>query len=215
MTRKKSGFLTFCFSLIPGAGEMYMGFMKQGISIMAVFWILVFFASFLNVGPMLFILPILWCYSFFNVHNIRGMSDEEFYALEDDYLFHLDSALDQGKWKGKQTNFLAAALIIAGVAILWRYIGDCMRWMLPDSVYWIMIDSIPQVVIALLLIWGGIYLIRGKKKELDGKAAGQEEWNDMPMRQEEPVDIRKEQDAFTDEAGKRGNLPDEAQKQEG
>ncbi len=174
MTRKKSGFLTFCFSLIPGAGEMYMGFMKQGISIMAIFWSLIFFASFLNVGPMLFILPILWCYSFFNVHNIRGMSDEEFYALEDDYLFHLDSALNQGRWKGKQSNLLAAGLIIAGVVILWNYIGDCMRWMLPDSVYWIMMDSVPQVVIALLLIWAGVYLIRGKKKELDDKAEKQE-----------------------------------------
>ncbi len=30
MTRKKSGFLTFCFSLIPGAGEMYMGFLEWG-----------------------------------------------------------------------------------------------------------------------------------------------------------------------------------------
>ena len=35
MTKKKNGFLAFCFSLIPGAGEMYMGFMKQGASIMA------------------------------------------------------------------------------------------------------------------------------------------------------------------------------------
>ena len=84
MTRKKSGFLTFCFSLIPGAGEMYMGFMKQGLSIMAAFWLMIFLAAFLNLGPVLFVLPILWCYSFLNVHNIRGMSDEEFYALEDD-----------------------------------------------------------------------------------------------------------------------------------
>ena len=72
MTKKKSGFLTFCFSLVPGAGEMYMGFMRQGVSIMALFWLLIFLAAFLSIGPVLFILPILWCYSFFNVHNIRG-----------------------------------------------------------------------------------------------------------------------------------------------
>ena len=28
--RKKSGFLTFCFSLIPGAGEMYLGIYEDG-----------------------------------------------------------------------------------------------------------------------------------------------------------------------------------------
>ena len=30
MTRKKGKFLTFCCSLIPGAGEMYLGFLKTG-----------------------------------------------------------------------------------------------------------------------------------------------------------------------------------------
>ena len=82
--------------------------------------------------------------------------------------------MNQGRWKGKQSNLLAAGLIIAGVVTLWNYIGDCMRWMLPDSVYWIMMDSVPQVVIALLLIWAGVCLIKGKKKELDDKAEEQE-----------------------------------------
>ena len=173
MTRKKSGFLTFCFSLIPGAGEMYMGFMKQGISIMAVFWLLIFLAAFFGMGPVLFILPILWCYSFFNVHNIRGMSDEEFYALEDDYLFHLNDNAFWGRLRGKQSNLLAAVLIIIGVVIMWNRLADYMRWLLPDSVYWYIMDDIPQLVIAVLLIWCGIYLIRGKKKELDSEAPKQ------------------------------------------
>ncbi len=173
MTRKKSGFLTFCFSLIPGAGEMYMGFMKLGISIMAVFWLLIFLAAFFGMGPLLFILPILWCYSFFNVHNIRGMSDEEFYALEDDYLFQLNDNVFWGRLKGKQGNLLAAVLIIIGVVIMWNRLGDYMRWLLPNSVYWYIMDDIPQVVIAVLLIWCGIYLIRGKKKELDSEVPKQ------------------------------------------
>ena len=32
MQKQKRGFWLFIFSLIPGAGEMYMGFKKQGIS---------------------------------------------------------------------------------------------------------------------------------------------------------------------------------------
>ena len=31
--QKKSKFFTFMFSFIPGAAEMYMGFMKQGVSL--------------------------------------------------------------------------------------------------------------------------------------------------------------------------------------
>ncbi len=175
MTKKKSGFLTFCFSLVPGAGEMYMGFMKQGVSIMALFWLLIFLSAFLNIGPVLFILPILWCYSFFNVHNIRGMSDEEFYSLEDDYLFHIDRMLPTGRWNKKQNNLFAAALIIIGVVILWGNLTDYMRWIFPSQIYWNIVDAVPQVTIALLLIWSGLNLIRGKKKELDDKLLEQEE----------------------------------------
>lgn len=167
MTRKKSGFLTFCFSLIPGAGEMYMGFMKQGLSIMFVFWGLIFMAAYLNISQVLFILPILWCYSFFNVHNLRGMSDEEFYAVEDDYLFHLDRIFSTGKLGKKQNNVLAGILIFVGIAVLWNHLSRYLYWLLPDWIYWAFVDEIPQIVVAVILIAIGILLIRGKKAALD------------------------------------------------
>lgn len=148
---------------------MYMGFMKQGLSIMAAFWILIFFAAFLNMGPVLFILPILWCYSFFNVHNIRGMSDEEFYALEDEYVFHMGEVLPYRKWGRKQNNILAAILIIIGVSMLWNNMMEWFQWLIPNSLYWTIVDRVPQVAVAVLLILGGMYLIRGKKKELEQK----------------------------------------------
>ena len=39
--------------------------------------------------PIFYLLPVLWFYSFFHTHNLNSMSDEEFYTLEDDYLFHI------------------------------------------------------------------------------------------------------------------------------
>lgn len=167
MTKKKSGFLTFLFSLLPGAGEMYMGFMKQGLSIMAIFWALIFMASILNAGPMLFVLPILWCYSFFNVHNLRGMSDEEFYALEDEYVFHLDKVVPLETWSKKQNTILAVILLVIGGSVLWNNFSTYMYELLPGWIYWKLIDDVPQTVIAVLLILGGAMLIRGKKISLD------------------------------------------------
>ncbi|MCI8301058.1 MAG: hypothetical protein HFI69_12090 [Lachnospiraceae bacterium] len=175
MTKKKSGFLTFCFSLVPGAGEMYMGFMKQGVSIMAFFWLLIFLAAFLNMGPVLFILPILWCYSFFNVHNLRGLCDEEFYAMEDDYLFHLDRVLPADRWNKRRNNLLAWVLIVIGAVILWGNVTEYMRWMFPGEIYWSIVDAVPQLAISFFFIWGGINLIRGKKRELEDKSLEQEE----------------------------------------
>ena len=29
---QKNGFLTLCFSFIPGAGQMYQGYMKRGVT---------------------------------------------------------------------------------------------------------------------------------------------------------------------------------------
>ena len=48
MQKQKKGFLLFISSLIPGAGEMYMGFFKQGISIMTLFWAIIAIAGGLN-----------------------------------------------------------------------------------------------------------------------------------------------------------------------
>lgn len=169
MTKKKSGFLTFCFSLIPGAGEMYMGFMKQGLSIMAVFWGVILVATYLGVGPILFVLPVLWCYSFFHVHNLRGMSDEEFYAVEDDYLFHLDQIFPKSKWGRKQNSVLGGILLLIGVVVLWNNFEEYMYYLLPDWIYWNIIRIVPQLVIAVILIAAGVVLIRGKKEELDKK----------------------------------------------
>lgn len=167
MTKKKGGFLTFCFSLIPGAGEMYMGFMKQGLSIMAVFWGVIFIASCLNVGPVLFILPILWCYSFFNVHNLKGMPDEEFYAMEDDYVFHLDKIIPLKKWSKKQNNILAGILILIGGTVLWNNFVSYLYELLPNTWnHWQFINDIPQIIIAVILIGVGVSLIRGKKASL-------------------------------------------------
>ena len=59
MTRKRRGFWLFIFSLVPGAGEMFLGFFKQGISVMTVFFALIAGASWLNLGPILFVMPVL------------------------------------------------------------------------------------------------------------------------------------------------------------
>ena len=92
MTKKKSSFWTFIFSLLPGAAEMYMGFMKMGVSLMGLFFGLFIVGGFF--GQSIFVLAdiVVWFYAFFHAHNLRAMDDEEFYALEDDYLFHLDGS---------------------------------------------------------------------------------------------------------------------------
>ena len=130
---KKSGFLRFIFSLIPGAGEMYMGFMKQGVTLMVLFWGTIFFGGCLNVPLIMFPLPVIWAYSFFHVHNLAGLSDEEFYAQEDSLLFDWNLFGQIEPKKGRK--ILAWVLIFIGVSVLWNFMKGMVFMVLLGSGY--------------------------------------------------------------------------------
>ena len=173
MTRKKNGFLTFIFSLLPGAGEMYMGFFKQGMSIMAIFFLLFSISSWLELGALIFVIPVLWFYSFFHVHNLASLSDEEFYAIEDKYIFEMDNENTRklvGGDKGRKV--LAGILILVGGIAIWNMFVDFMDGIIAISglnFSWAIeiADSVPRLVFSVAIIVVGVLLIRGKKKELD------------------------------------------------
>ena len=171
MKREKSKFLTFCFSLLPGAGHMYMGFMKMGLSLMAAFFFLIFFASWLNIGPLLFIAPLIWFYSFFDCMNKRYSTDEEFSQLEDNYLFSIDEIvkIDRGIFK-KHRKYTGIALVILGGYLIWNNVINSLARFMTERVY-AAISSItrvaPQVIIGIAIIVVGLKLVSGKKKECD------------------------------------------------
>lgn len=180
MQRKKNGFFTFIFSLIPGAGEMYMGFMKQGVSLMTVFWGTLFLYNtvFYAFEIILVILPVIWAYSFFHVHNLRSMSDEQFYALEDNYLFNLDNIIPKdGKLVSQYRKVFSVVLIFLGIALLWQSLSSMIRLAVPDFMmkyYNSFVNMLPRIVISLFMVWSGVWLIKGKKKELYGGGVSEE-----------------------------------------
>lgn len=77
---KKRFFAVYHFPF-PRCRRDVHGVKKQGISIMAVFWLTIALATGLNFGWLLMLLPILWFYSFFNVHNLKPLTEEEFIPL--------------------------------------------------------------------------------------------------------------------------------------
>ncbi|MBH1939982.1 hypothetical protein I5677_03610 [Mobilitalea sibirica] len=171
MKGKRSSFFAFIFSLLPGAGEMYLGFMKRGTSIMVVFWGLIFLSAWLNIGPLLYGMPIIWFISFFDVHNLRSMPDSEFQAKEDDFIFIPEMNMDKVRLlRTKYRTVFALALILFGFSILWNNTFNIIEFTLP-SYYNLIIYRLghyfPQLIVGLVIIAIGIYLIRGKKEELD------------------------------------------------
>lgn len=174
MRRKKGKFTTFICSLIPGAAEMYMGFMKQGISLMAIFILCFVIPSVLRVSDVFILFAVLvWFYSFFHARNLASCDEEIFKNLQDDYVW---TAFITGtglkithpavrKWG-------AVALIVYGVTQLWYSISNWFYYLIPDRLWEeasMFVDDIPDVAVALVIIIVGCKLIAGKKEELHGE----------------------------------------------
>lgn len=178
MTKQKKGLLLFLCSLVPGAGEMYMGFFKQGISIMLIFWGTFGLATLSSLSFIVMFLPIMWCYSFFHVHNLKSMSEDDFYAVEDSYLLHLDQFIGNADhFVKKYRKLIAVFLIIFGVSILWDNVSGMIIWLLPDAVANILIDlfyNIPSIIIAIAILAVGIHMLNTKKQELDNEETSEE-----------------------------------------
>lgn len=170
MKMKKNSFFAFCFSFIPGAAHMYMGFMKQGLSIMWLLMINIAIGGFLDLPILFAFTPVLWFYAFFDAHNKRSIPDEEFQRLEDKYLFSNTTGDDILKLvEGKSRIIVAGVLIFFGTYILLDNTISLMRSILPyrifDIIYYNGVSKLPRLVIAVVIIYAGVRLISGKKQE--------------------------------------------------
>lgn len=166
--KKKNRFLTFCFSLLPGAGEMYMGFMKMGLSLMMVFFGLIWIPDLLMMSEISLVAIVVWFYGFFHANHLAALSDEEFAQVEDTYLLSMDLLTGGKDFARKYHKWVAVFLILGGISLLWNTATDLMYKKFP-AIYEIMFmvgNYIPRVLIAVLIMVGGILMLRGKKAEL-------------------------------------------------
>lgn len=189
MRSKKSRFWSFWLSFVPGCAEMYMGFMKMGMSLMLAFWGILAVAVVLNIGPMMFLEVIVWFYSFFHARNLAHMNEPEFMAAEDNYLYnieslnHVGSNLVQGYRK-----IVAIVLVILGITLVFRGFIHMVWDVLPPvlrEMYYSMTSYLPQIIVGCGIIAIGVLMIKGKQQEL---------WK-------ENEDGSKQEDGFTNEFG--------------
>lgn len=174
MQRKKNRFLLFIWSLIPGAGEMYLGFMKMGVSLMLGFGLLIMVAAVTYMGELAVFPVVMYIYSFFHANNLGTLGDEEFYAIKDQYLFGMEGLDSIEKMRvsisARHKKITAVALIVIGVIMLWNMIYDWLVHIFGWNNFYVtqirfFTNRLPRVAIAIAVIWIGCRLIRGKKIE--------------------------------------------------
>ena len=116
-TKKKNRFLTFCFSLMPGAAEMYMGFMRTGTELMLFFLGMIMIPSFLGLEGLSILAVVIWAYGFFHANHLASLSDEEFVQVEDNDIFGME-LFQKGKKKLQGNSRGIAVLLIVLSLIL-------------------------------------------------------------------------------------------------
>lgn len=184
---KKNGILTFLFAFVPGAGQMYQGYMKRGLSLITLFFLCIMAGMLLE--QLVLTALIVWMYSFFDTFNLRAQFIAGT-APADDYLVHFntkDARLtlffrDSHKLVG--WALIALGGLVAYENIIMRVFGDVMwRWGQNNPFFravYLMLDELPEVVVCVALIVCGVWLVRGPKgKKVHRKKAEEPEDEDF------------------------------------
>ncbi len=158
---RKNGILTFCFAFIPGAGQMYQGYMKRGLSLITLFVLTNMLANIIALYA------VVWMYSFFDTFNLRGQI-EAGTAPKDGYLFGIDSDSTLEQLLSRRHRLIGWLLVICGISVLYNNIlMDMMKRLSNESssqlfraVYRFMGD-LPTLVVCAALVALGVWLVRG------------------------------------------------------
>lgn len=201
MAHKKNGFLNFCFSLLPGAGQMYQGFIKRGVSIMTLFFGWLCICTFLGVDELLFFLPVIWFFGFFDAIHRNSLSDAERSVLKDEYVLVHENEFDGLTLRKFRIPAAALLIFIGCYEILKLFIHTLIEhgFLFWDSVIVDMVyDTLPKMIFSIVIILVGVYLISGKRQEISGREQETESLKSEKSREEQSAGFqnlgREEQD---------------------
>ena len=180
---EKNGILTLLFACIPGAGQMYQGYMKRGLSLITMFLPVYYPRQHHGLDALVVGCIVVYMYSFFDTLNLRAQLAAE-KAPEDDYLVHFN-------WHdARMTQFMGESHKLVGWGahragrdrVLQQHhhagAGRCDVALGTDNpvfrAIYLMLDALPQIVVCVALIVCGMWLVRGPKNK-KGKQPAEEE----------------------------------------
>ncbi|MEK5061238.1 hypothetical protein BK126_11760 [Paenibacillus sp. FSL H7-0326] len=156
---KKSKVIATLLAAFPGAGHMYLGLQKRGLQLMLIFLGSIYVLDLLGLSLFLFLIPIIWFYSFFD-----GLQQSSKYGRERLYDKPvIESWTRYQKWIGIALLFLGVYYILVRLVV--PEFGD------PFGAYIYRIQShMNTIIVSLLLIGGGIKLLfKPSRREYDGE----------------------------------------------
>lgn len=157
---KKNGFLTFIFACIPGAGQMYYGYMQRGLSLITMFIACFIVGAIIN--PLAALAIIVWMYSFFDTYDlVRHLAAGD---PKEDGLLLVGNFDDVKKLIPQHTKLVGWGLIGFGVWALYdlligNWVYKILTNVLGYGYAWDIINGIPNLVVGGLLVFAGFKLL--------------------------------------------------------
>lgn len=149
MSMSNQKIITVALSIIPGAGHMYLGFLKEGTQLMAGFFFTAFLMGWLNLSILVFILPVIWFYSLFDAYH--RIDEKEFSG-------HKWEEIPFLQWFTNHPRWIGWGLIVFGCLILFeKIVSPLLSWQIRHY--------LQTAIVALIFILGGIKLLAGNKVE--------------------------------------------------
>ena len=149
----------FCFAVVPGAAQMYMGLFKRGFQLMFGFISAIVLFSYLNTeGMMLLIIIPTWFFSFFDSYAIRRRirKGEE---VGDTVIFDYDILI------GNKMLVGTAMLLLGILGAVNAFEHSVMQYIFGRNLYW----SIKRSIMPIALIGAGVYMLSKSKKKEEAK----------------------------------------------
>lgn len=158
-TGKKNRTIATVLAIFPGAGHMYLGLQKRGFQLMVAFLITIYTLDVMRLSLFLFLVPILWFFSFFDA--LQNISKMEYEVLQDRPVF--------GDWQrynkiiGLFLIFVALYNVVMGpifYVVLNKFFPETENWF-----YYLQSYIQTLTVTLVLIIVGLVLLFKSKKKE--------------------------------------------------
>ncbi|MEK4358766.1 hypothetical protein NYE48_17110 [Paenibacillus sp. FSL M7-1455] len=156
---KRSKVIATLLSAFPGAGHMYLGLQKRGLQLMVIFLGSVYVLDVLHLSLFLFLIPLVWFFSFFD-----GLQQTNRYGREplvDRPI--IEGISDHQRWLG--IGLVLLGLYYVGSTILVPFLD---RWF-PEWFIEYKMRYLKPALVSILLIAGGIKLMTGSDKSRANK----------------------------------------------
>ncbi|NDO45586.1 hypothetical protein [Clostridium sp. MD294] len=165
---EKNKLLVFLFAMVPGMSHMYLGMLKKGVFLMSLF-LAPIGLIFLTRGGFEIIscmLPIVWCYSFFDVFRYKGDTKEERYQTDTEFYQKLKSFCQE---EAEPMFFKRRKLIglfcifLAIYTFVYNIIGYFTNWF--GRIFWfcyVVLSKVPTLLVVIVLLKLGIDLLRSE-----------------------------------------------------